>query len=75
MSSNHRKPLESVEGNLNATEVEIVLKALMKQLRARKKLYFRHKGVVKDVREVPDHATHLRALDELAKIVGLYPRR
>jgi hypothetical protein len=27
---------------------------------------------VTDVREVPDHAAQLRALDEYAKILGLY---
>jgi hypothetical protein len=41
-------------------------------MEARKKLYFRHKGIVTEVREVPDHATQLRAAEVLCKIMGLW---
>jgi hypothetical protein len=33
------------------------------------------KEVVKDIREVPDHATRLRAAEELMNIRGLYQTR
>lgn len=53
---------------------EKLLKNLIKSVDATKKLYFSHRGVVTDTREVPDHDIQLRALIELAKMYGLYPR-
>jgi hypothetical protein len=53
---------------------EKLLKELAKQLNATKKLYFSHQGMVRDMREVPDHEIQLRALIELAKMWDLYPR-
>jgi hypothetical protein len=53
---------------------EKLLKNLIKSVDATKKLYFSHRGVVKDTREVPDHDIQLRALIELAKMYCLYPR-
>jgi len=52
-----------------------VLKALKKQLKATKRLYFRHRGVVTDRRVLPDHKAQLRAAIELVKMHDLYPRR
>jgi hypothetical protein len=70
MSSKRKKvPTHSPEMII---QIDEVLQALKKQTQATKTLYFRYKGVVKDVREVPDHAAQLRALDALAKIMGLY---
>jgi hypothetical protein len=51
-----------------------VLKALKRQMNATKKLYGSYRGVVTDTIEVPDHWLQLRALEELAKQHGLYPR-
>lgn len=52
-----------------------VLKALKRQMNATKKHYVSYRGVVTDTIEVPDHGVQLRALEELAKMHGLYPRR
>jgi hypothetical protein len=41
-------------------------------MQAKKKVYFRHKGIVMHMLEVPDHATQLRAAEELMKIMGLH---
>jgi hypothetical protein len=71
MSTKRKKSPERVAGSASTTEVVNVVKALKVQMEARKKLYFRHKGVVTDVREVPDHATQLRAAEALCKIMGL----
>lgn len=54
---------------------EKLLKALAKQVDATEKLYFSYQGVVTDTREVPDHDVQLRAVIELAKMHGLYPRK
>jgi hypothetical protein len=62
------------DDDILATQFQTVVMTLKKQLRARKKVYFRYKGVVTDVREVRDHMTQLRALVELIKVMGLYPR-
>jgi hypothetical protein len=73
MSSNCKKKLEgSAEDNAIITRLETVLMTLKKQLRAKKKVYIRYKGIVTDVYEGPDHATQLRAVEELMKIMGLY---
>jgi len=70
MSSKRKKvPTYSPE---TIIQIDEVLQALKKQLQAKKKLYFRYKGIVTDVREVPDHATQLRAAEELMKIMGLW---
>ncbi len=52
-----------------------VLKALKHQMNATKRVYFSHRGVVTDSRVLPDHKARLRALIELVKLHGLYPRR
>jgi hypothetical protein len=70
MSSKRKKmPAYSPE---TITQIIEVLQALKKQTQATKTLYFRHNGVVTDVREVPDHPAQLRAAEELMKIMGLY---
>jgi hypothetical protein len=60
---------------LGADQLERVLKALVEQVNATKKLHLSYRGVVTDTIEVPDHKAQLRALNELAKLHGLYPRR
>jgi len=52
-----------------------VLKALKHQMNATKRVHFSHRGVVTDSRALPDHKAQLRALIELGKLHGLYPRR
>jgi|ERR1017187_4471329 hypothetical protein len=66
-----RKGIES----LDMGEITTVMKALAKQFHARKKIYFRHQGVVTCSRTVPDHALQLRATTELLKMYGVFPRR
>ena|ERR1700678_2229139 len=61
--------------DLNFEDFERVIKLLAKQMNATKTLYFSYRGVITDSRTVPDHATQLRALHELAKLQGLYPTR
>ena len=70
-----QKVLGDRDGELSIGELERVLRFLVKQTHETKLLYFRHQGVVKDTRRVPDHRVRLRALVELAKLYGLYPRR
>lgn len=72
MSSKHNKSLESVDGSESVAEVVKVVKKLKAQMEASKMIYIRHKGVVTDIREVPDHATQLRAAEALCKIMGLW---
>jgi hypothetical protein len=72
MSGKRKKLPESAEDKAIVTKLETVLIALKKQTQAKKKVYFRYKGIVTDMREVPDHATQLRAAEELMKIMGLY---
>ena len=74
MSRKRKKLSESVGDNIMTNELVTVVMALKRQLEARKKVYFRYKGIVMTVREVPDHDTQLRAAVELMKIMGLYPR-
>jgi hypothetical protein len=52
----------------------VVLKALKRQMNATKKPHVSYRGVVTDTIEVPDHGVQLRALGELAKLHGFYPR-
>jgi len=59
---------------LGVDQLVKVLKALKRQMNATKKLYVSYRGVVTDTIEVPDHRVQLRALEELAKLHGLYPR-
>jgi len=60
--------------DLSIVELKRVLKALMKQVNATKTIYFRQRGVVKYIAVVPDHAAQLRALCEIVKLRGLYPK-
>jgi len=52
-----------------------VLKALSKEVNATKRVYFSYRGRVKCSRALPNHKAQLRALIELGKLHGLYPRR
>ncbi len=54
---------------------EKLLKKLIKNVDATKKIYFSYRGAVVETREVPDHRIQLRALHELTKLHGLYPKR
>ena len=72
MSTKRKKSLETVAGSFSTAEFINVVKALKAQMEATKMVYFRYKGIVTDVREVPDHATQLRAAEELMKIMGLW---
>jgi hypothetical protein len=56
-------------------QLRAALKALKPQVDATKRVYFSYRGVVTATIEVPDHKAQLRALNELAKLHGLYPRR
>ena len=60
---------------LSADQLLKLLKALKKQLNATKRLSVKYRGVVTDSIVVPDHRTQLRALIELGKMHGLYPKR
>jgi hypothetical protein len=73
MSGNRKKlPERAEEDSVIITRLETVLTALKRQMQAKKKVYIRYKGIVTEVHEVPDHATQLRACDEMMKIMGLY---
>lgn len=75
MSSNRKKKLgESAEDIATVARLETVLTALKEQMQAKKTVYIRYKGIVTEVYEDPDHATQLRAAEELMKIMGLYLR-
>ncbi len=54
-------------------QVRAVVKALKRQLNATKRVYFRHRGRV--ISSLPDHKAQLRAIIELIKLHGFYPRR
>jgi len=56
-------------------QVRRILKMLAKQLKASKRVRVCFKGVVTYSRPIPDHRTQLRAVTELAKMHGLFPRR
>jgi hypothetical protein len=73
--SRKRKTMRNRVLDLSVDDVEEIIKLLAKQMNATKTMYFRHRGVITDSRTVPDHATQLRALHELAKLHGLYPTR
>jgi hypothetical protein len=66
-----RKGIESLE----IGQLARLITGLKEQLNATKKLYFSHQGVVNSCRTIPDHATRFRALVELTKLHGLYPKR
>jgi hypothetical protein len=74
LKGKHGNASRNDSGDLGITEFQELLKVLAEQEHATKKLYFRHKGVVKELREVPDHDSKLRALDALAEIYSLYPQ-
>jgi hypothetical protein len=75
MSAQRKGMPENGSAGLSMDEIKGVLKNLATQLKATKRVYFSHRGVVTDTREVPDHAVQLRAAIELVKMHGLYPRR
>ena len=50
-----------------------LVEKLRDQMEAKKTRFFKYKGVVTDVREVPAHNIQLRAITELFKLLGLYP--
>ncbi|MFZ0639991.1 MAG: hypothetical protein WA020_05150 [Candidatus Acidiferrales bacterium] len=60
---------------LGVDQLEKVLKELVKQTKATKQLHISYRGLMKDTRQVPDHAVRLRALIEIGKLHGFYPRR
>jgi hypothetical protein len=60
---------------LSMNQLRRVLKTLSKELNATKRVYFSYRGRVKCSRALPDHKAQLRALNELAKLHGFYPRR
>ncbi|HUJ31249.1 MAG TPA: hypothetical protein VLY23_08220, partial [Candidatus Acidoferrum sp.] len=62
-------------GGVSEEELLRMLKALKKQLSATKREYFSHSGVVTDSVVLPDDKARLRAVVELAKLHGLFPRR
>jgi hypothetical protein len=62
-------------GALGVDQLLRVLKALKRQMNATKKLHVSYRGVVTETIKVPDHGVQLRALEELAKLHGFYPRR
>ena len=72
MSGKRKKLAESEDAVV--AKLETVLMTLKKQLQAKKKVYIRYKGIVTEVWEDPDHATRLRAAEELMKIMGAYIR-
>jgi hypothetical protein len=72
MSRKRKKSLETVDGRESIAEVVKVVKLLKVLMEATKVIYIRHKGVVTDFMEVPDHTTQRRAAVELAKIMGLW---
>jgi len=47
---------------------------LHSQLEAKETKFFKHRGVVRETREVEAHRVQLRAACELAKLLGLFPR-
>jgi hypothetical protein len=54
---------------------QAVPKPLNLQLNAKKRVYFRHRGVVTDTREVPNLVAQPHALQELAKLQTLVSRQ
>lgn len=60
---------------LGVDQLVAVLKALKRQINATKRVYFSHRGQVKCSKVVPDNKARLRALIELGKLHGFYPRR
>ena len=61
-------------GDVGSEEITKVIQALAKQKDATKTIYFHHRGVVTDSRTVPDHDIQLRALNEVCKLLDLYPK-
>jgi hypothetical protein len=51
-----------------------VFEKLHAQLDAKKTRFFHYRGVVLETREVEDHRIQLRAVVEICKILGFYPR-
>jgi hypothetical protein len=75
MSKKRESVREKGIESLDLDEFITVIRVLVKQLDATKKVYFSHQGVVKSSRTIPDHAIQFRAAVELAKLQGAYPRR
>lgn len=51
-----------------------LIEKVREQMEAKKTRFFKYRGVVTDVREAPAHNIQLRAVTELFKLLGLYPR-
>ena len=71
--SSHRKRVRKQDG-VDRQPLENIVESLVKQIKATKTIHFRYRGVVTASREVPDHRVQLRALDEMCKLLDLYPR-
>jgi hypothetical protein len=74
MSSHRKKKGKLDDGGCDPELAKSVAAKLVKQLKAKKTIYFHYRGRVVSSRRVPDHSAQLKALDQIFRFLDLCPR-